>query len=51
MFPSIEKTLIGSLDQLQEQLKAAQGGERVAKKLLAAGERVLTKVVMEKNKL
>ena len=64
MFPSIEKTywytnnantiaylLIGSLDQLQEQLEAARSGERGSKKLLAAGERVLTKVVLEKNKL
>ena len=64
MFPSIKKTewytnnvntvahlLLGSLGQLQEQLKAAQGGEQEAKKLLAASERVLTKVVLEKNKL
>ena len=39
------------LGLLQEQQKAAQGGEREAKKLLAVGKRVLTKVVMEKNKL
>ena len=42
---------IGSLDQLWEQLDVARGGENVAKKLLAAGERVLTKVVQEKKKL
>ena len=36
---------------MQEQLKATQGEEREAKKLLAAGERVLTRVVEEKNKL
>ena len=64
MSPSIEKTqwysnnanlvaylFIRSLDQLQEQLDAARSGEHGAKKLLAAGERVLTKVVQEKNKL
>ncbi|XP_037409744.1 putative E3 ubiquitin-protein ligase SINA-like 6 [Triticum dicoccoides] len=44
-------TVARSLDQLQGQLKAAQGGEREAKKLLAVVERVLMKVVMEKNKL
>ena len=42
---------IGSLDQLREQLDAARGEEHRAKKLLAAGERVLTKVVQEKKKL
>ena len=42
---------IGSLDQLREQLDAARSEEHGAKKLLAAGERVLTKVVQEKNKL
>ena len=42
---------IGSLDQLREQLDAARGEEHGAKKLLAAGERVLTKVVEEKKKL
>ena len=41
---------IGSLDRLQEQLDAARRGEHGAKKLLASGERVLTKVVQEKNK-
>ena len=64
MFPSIKKIewytnnantvahlLLGSLGQLQEQLKATQDGEREAKKLLDVGERVLTKVVLEKNKL
>ena len=47
----VARLLLGSLDQLQEELKAAQGGEREANKLLAAGEHFLTKVVMEKNKL
>ena len=42
---------IGSLDQLREQLDAARSEEHGAKKLLAAGERVLTKVVQEKKKL
>ena len=36
---------------MQEQLDAARSEERGAKKLLAAGERVLTKVVQEKKKL
>ena len=39
------------LDQVQEQLDAARSKERGAKKLLAAGEHVLTKVVEEKKKL
>ena len=47
----VARLLLGSLDQLQEQLKAAQHGEQEAEKLLAAGEHVLTKVVMQKNKL
>ena len=51
MLNTVDYLLSGSLGQLQEQLKAAQDGEREAKKLLAAGERVLTKVVLEKNKL
>ena len=42
---------IGSLDQLREQLDATRSKERGAKKLLAAGEHVLTKVVQEKKKL
>ena len=41
---------VGSLDQVREQLDAAQSEEHGAKKLLAAGERVLTKVVPEKKK-
>ena len=48
---TVAHLLLGSLDQLQEQLKAAQGGEQEAKRLLSAGERVLTRVVQEKNKL
>ena len=42
---------VGSLDQVQEQLDAARSEEHGAKKLLAAGGRVLTKVVEEKKKL
>ena len=42
---------IGSLDQLRERLDAARSEEHRAKKLLAAGEHVLTKVVEEKKKL
>ena len=38
------------LDQVQEQLDAARSEERGAKKQLAAGERVLIKVVQEKKK-
>ena len=41
----------GCLDQVREQLDAARSEEHGAKKLLAAGERVLTKVVQEKKKL
>ena len=36
---------------MQEQLKAVQVWQREDKKLLAAAERLLTKVVMEKSKL
>ena len=46
MFP-----LIGSVDQLREKLKNAQAGEQEAKRQHAAGERVLTRVRDEKNKL
>ena len=42
---------VGLLDQVREQLDAARSEEHGAKKLLAAGERVLTKVVQEKKKL
>ena len=42
---------VGLLDQLREQLDAARSEEHGAKKLLAAGQRVLTKVVQEKKKL
>ena len=40
-----------SADQLKEELKVAQAGEQEAKRQLAAGERVLTRVRDEKNKL
>ena len=43
--------MAGSSDQLKEQLKAAQAEEQEAKRLLAAGEHVLTRVRDEKNKL
>ena len=43
--------MAGSSDQLKEQLKAAQAEEQEAKRLLAVGERVLTRVRDEKNKL
>ena len=43
--------MVGSSDQLKEQLKAAQAEEQEAKRLLAAGEHVLTRVRDEKNKL
>ena len=43
--------IIGSSDQLEEKLKIAQEGEKEAKRQHAAGERVLTHVRDEKNKL
>ena len=43
--------VLGRLDQVREQLDAARSEEHGAKKLLAAGEHVLTKVVEEKKKL
>ena len=43
--------MAGSLDQLKEALKVAQAGEQEAKRQLAAGERVLTWVRDDKNKL
>ena len=43
--------IIGSPDQLEEKLKIAQEGEKEAKRLHATGERVLTRVRDEKNKL
>ena len=43
--------MLGHLDQVQEQLDAARSEEHGAKKLLVAGERVLTKVIEEKKKL
>ena len=41
----------GSADQLEGELKVAQAGEQEAKRKLAAGERVLTRVRDDKNKL
>ena len=46
MFP-----ITGSVDQLKEELKVAQAGEQEAKRQLAAGERVLTQVRDDENKL
>ena len=43
--------IIGSPDQLEKKLKIAQEGEKEAKRQHAAGERVLTRVRDEKNKL
>ena len=43
--------IIGSPDQFEKELKTAQEGEREAKRQHAAGERVLTRVRDEKNKL
>ena len=43
--------MLGHLDQVREQLDTARREEHRAKKLLAAGERVLTKVIEEKKKL
>ena len=43
--------MAGSLDQLKEALKVAQAGEQEAIRQLAAGERVLTRVRDDINKL
>ena len=43
--------ITGSVDQLKEELKVAQAGEQEAKRQLATGECVLTRVTHEKNKL
>ena len=43
--------MAGSSDQLKEALQVAQAGEQEAKRQLSAGERVLTRVRDEKNKL
>ena len=40
-----------SSDQLKEALQVAQAGEQEAKRQLAVGEHVLTRVRDEKNKL
>ena len=47
----VDDCIIGSPDQLEEKLKIAQEGEKEAKRLHATGERVLTRVRDEKNKL
>ena len=46
MFPLTE-----SVEQLREKLKVAQAGEQEAKRQLAAGDRVLTRVRDVKTKL
>ena len=43
--------MTGSADQLKGELKVVQAGEQEAKRQYAAGERVLTWVRDEKNKL
>ena len=43
--------MAGSLDQLKEELEAAQAGKQRAEKQLAAGECVLTWTRDDKNKL
>ena len=43
--------IIGSSGQLGEKLKTAQAGEKEAKRLHAADERILVRVREEKNKL
>ena len=43
--------MVGSLDQLKEELKVAQAGKHQDEKQLAAGERVLTRTRYDKNKL
>ena len=48
---TIADRIVGSPDQLEEKLKIAQEGEKEAKRLHAASERVLTRVRDEKNKL
>ena len=44
-------TMAGSSDQLEEKLKATQMSKKEAKRQHVAGERVLTRVREEKNKL
>ena len=43
--------MTGSADQLKEELKVAQAGKQEAERRQAAGERVLTRVTDDKNKL
>jgi hypothetical protein len=44
-------TAAGSADQLKEMLKAAQADKQYAEGQEAAGQRVLTRTIDEKNKL
>ena len=43
--------LVGSTDQLEERLRAAQADKQHAEGQEAAGQRVLTRTINEKNKL
>src|SRR4051812_14074321 len=43
--------MTGSVDQLKEDLKVAKAAKQQAERQLAAGERVLTRVIDDKNKL
>ena len=43
--------MTGSVDQLKEELEAAQAGKQRVETQLAAGERVLTRTRDDKNKL
>jgi hypothetical protein len=43
--------MAGSSDRLKEALEIAEADKQEAKRLLAAGERVLTRVREDKNKL
>ena len=44
-------SLVGSTDQLEERLRAAQADKQHAEGQEAAGQRVLTRTINEKNKL
>lgn len=44
-------SLVGSTDQLEERLRAAQADKQHAEGQEAAGQRVLTQTITEKNKL
>ena len=43
--------MVGSTDQLEERLRAAQADKQHAEGQEAAGQRVLTRTINEKNKL